>query len=750
MPNVVIVDDQSTDRHILAQLIRSIGEDVQVEAFEDPEAALEWLRGNQPDLILADYRMPRMDGLAFLRECGCIPACSGIPVIVITVIQSSELRYRALEAGATDFLTKPLDVQECRARCRNLLTLRRQQLTIARNVERLAAARARTSRALRTLSLGNELLVSTREEQALLEGMCRLMVAQGGYPFAWVGFQAEPAGEGMRVAASARGEGRALAADQAPLPPEQLVAVAETGQPLTLNDLATEAPGEPWSSPLRQAGVAGLLVLPVRIEGHANAVLVIYAASPNAFDDEEVELLARTADNMGYGIAARRAEEERERAEKDVNYLANFDQLTGLPNRAGLLGRLRALVQEDDQVDAALLVLNLDRFNLVNDTGGHEAGDQLLVQVVARLHRVIRQGDVLARLTGDEFALVVRGEGRNEGAQEGEGVAEDAAKVAGRILQTIRQPLSVAGYEYFIGASIGISRLADADFEAQAALQQSETALRQAKTSGGNTYSFYSGELTERHSRRLALEGRLHRAVDNGDFVLFFQPIIRLADGQTEGVEALVRWPQDDGSLVGPDEFIPLAEETGLIVPLGNWVLRSACQQLRAWLDAGQELYVSVNLSTHELLSPTLTKEVEAAMTDFAVPARHIELEVTEGAMMTDPAHTDRTLQGLHRQGLGIAVDDFGTGYSSLSRLKQLPISTLKIDKAFVLGMPTDSDDRTITRSIIQLADNLGLRAVAEGVESEEHRQLLAAMGCPFGQGFHFGKPQPSNRFPSP
>ena len=313
--------------------------------------------------------------------------------------------------------------------------------------------------------------------------------------------------------------------------------------------------------------------------------------------------------------------------------------------------------------------------------------------------------------------------------------------MAEEVIQAFRQPFEVAGFEYFIGASVGITTVEQADEDLKWLLQQGNTALRLSKEAGGSTYSFYSGELTERHNQRLSLEMRLHRAVENGDFVLHYQPIVRLEDSRVVGVEALLRWPQEDGGLLAPDAFIPLAEEAGLMGTLGSWVFRAACEQIRAWNDAGHDLYVSINLSNRQLLRPSLSEDLLAAMEATGVTPSWLELEVTEGAMMTDPPRTERILEGLHELGLRIAVDDFGTGYSSLSRLKHLPISTLKIDKDFVLGLPEDPNDLTITQSITQLAANLGMRAVAEGVESESHREALVGMGCELGQGFYFSAP---------
>ncbi|MEF8792628.1 GGDEF/EAL domain-containing response regulator [Thiohalorhabdus sp.] len=740
MLNVMIVDDQSTDRQILAQLTANLDEGIHAEAFEEPYMALEWLRFNQPDLILVDYRLPGMDGLTFLKRCQELPSGEGVPVIVITVVQSSELRYQALQAGATDFLTKPLDVQECQARCRNLLTLRNQQLIIERDAERLAAARKRTGRALNILTLGSELLVRVREEQALVEGMCRVVMEQGGYPCVWVGLPEGVFGASIRVVASSVRDGNNGVADKASVPPETLLKVAETHCPLVLNDLSGEVGYEPWLAGLRGAGLGALIVLPVRIEGHANGVLAVFARMREQFDEDEMELLARTADNLGYGVAARRADQKRKQAEQDAENLAYYDRLTGLPNRTGLIRHLRALTQEGSESLTALLVINLDRFKLVDDTGGPNVGDMLLLQAVSRLKSVAGQGNKLARLSGDEFALLVPASNGGEG---GDSRGGEASRLAERVIQAFRQPFKVVGFEYFIGASVGITTVENADEDLQRLLQQGNTALRLSKEAGGNTYSFYSGELTERHTQRLSQERRLHRAVENGDFVLHYQPIVRLEDARIVGAEALLRWPQEDGSLMGPDAFIPLSEEIGLMVSLGSWVFRTACEQIRAWNDAGHDLYVSINLSNHQLLSPSLNEDLVAAMdTTGAAPSR-LELEVTEGAMMTDPPRTERILEGLHEQGLKIAVDDFGTGFSSLSRLKHLPISTLKIDKDFVLGLPGNPNDRTITQSITQLAANLGMRAVAEGVESESHREALMGMGCQFGQGFYFSAPRP-------
>jgi len=745
MPNVVIIDDQATDRQILDRLTRNLAADIEVRAFARPREALAWLREHQPDLILVDYRMPEMDGVAFVEALADIPACVGIPVIVITVVDDSDLRYRALEAGATDFLTKPLDLQECEARCRNLLTLRRQQLTISRHAEHLAEARRRTGRALRTLSLGNELLVGTGSDHDLLQGICAIIAEQAGYPMVRVGLwdDEDRLHEVARAPTPTDPAGRALPRlEECPIAEN----VREDGQVHVLNDLTGMAIDTTWARQLRDAGFASVALLPVPIEGLVDGVLAVLAPEPDVFDPDEIELLVRTANNLGYGLAARRAHRARARAERDARYLTHFDRLTGLPNRNRLLERLREMVEVDDDAvaEAAMLVINLDRFKLVNDTTGHEAGDELLLQVVRRLQAIVRTRDVLARHAGDEFVLLVTGEPATAPHADTDRIADDAARTAQRVIDVIRRPIRVAGYDYYIGASIGISRVDDAHTDLQAAVRQADTAMRHAKEAGGNTYAFYTGELTERHTRRLSLESRLHRAIERESFILHFQPIVELASRRTVGVEALVRWPQDDGSILAPDAFIPVAEETGLMERLGQWVFRAACEQACAWDRMGLALQMSVNLSVHQLLRPNLAANLAAVMEEHGAAPQSFELEVTESAMMTDPARTERIVRALHEHGMGIALDDFGIGYSSLSRLKHLPITTLKIDKDFLLGLPSDPAEHTIVRSIVQLAANLRVRAVAEGVETIDHAHVLTGMGCGFGQGFYFSHPLPA------
>jgi diguanylate cyclase (GGDEF)-like protein len=746
MSNVVIVDDQTTDRQILDRLTRNLAEDIEVYAFALPGEALAWLRDHQPDLILVDYRMPEMDGITFIENLAHIPHCLGIPIIVITVVEDTELRYRALEAGATDFLNKPLDLQESQARCRNLLALRRMQLAVARHAEEIAEAGRRTGRALRILSLANELLIDTRGEPEFLQGMCHVISEQAGYPLVRIALWDEE--EYLHQAAGAGvGEGQRLDSLTSPQGAALAATMRANKTPWWLNDLSAETRGNDWLDALRDAGLRSVALLPVRVEGLVEGVLAVVSDRAGVFDQDELELLERTGNNLGYGLADRRARRARDRAERDCRYLTHFDRLTGLPNRNWLLERVRDLAASHDEYRrTAVLVINLDRFKLVNDTAGHEAGDRLLIQVVQRLHAIVPPRALLARQSGDEFVLLLhKDHDHTSGDQHRPEIEEYAGRTAKRMIETMHRPFEIAGYEYYIGASVGISLVEPANDDFQSALRQADTAMRQAKDAGGNRHSFYSGELTERHTRRLSLEARLRRAIEQDVFILHYQPIMVLESGDIAGVEALVRWPQDDGSLLAPDAFIPLAEETGLMESLGYCVARQACRQARAWNDEGLFPRISMNLSVHQLLRPGLVDEFVELMESSGTDAAQFELEVTESAMMTDPARTERIVHTLYEHGIGIALDDFGMGYSSLSRLKHLPITTIKIDKTFVSGLPNDPAERTIVRSIIQLAENMRVRAVAEGIETIEHRNILVRMDCRFGQGFHFSHPLPAN-----
>ncbi|HAF54130.1 MAG TPA: two-component system response regulator [Thauera sp.] len=422
------------------------------------------------------------------------------------------------------------------------------------------------------------------------------------------------------------------------------------------------------------------------------------------------------------------------RSEQQLEHLTHYDPLTDLPNRLLVQSRLEHAIEQArrHRSRVGVLFIDLDRFKNVNDSLGHPAGDALIQAVSARLRAGLRDDDTLARLGGDEFLVVI---------EELES-ADAAASVASKLTQRVQQPFCVAdGQEVIVSASIGISLFPDDSDTATGLIQHADAALHQAKARGRDSFCFYSSELTAAVSERMQMEMRLRRALERGELLIHYQPLVSLEDGRV-GAEALLRWQPPGEMLVRPDRFIPLAEETGLIVPIGAWVLREACQQARAWLDAGLDFgVVSVNLSVRQFHERELVGLVAEVLRETGLPANRLELEITESALMDDVEQAVNTLQSLRALGVALAVDDFGTGYSSLAYLKRFPIGKLKVDQSFVGGIATDESDRAIVTATIAMARGLGFETTAEGVESEAQLEILRTLGCSTYQGYLFSRP---------
>ncbi len=426
-------------------------------------------------------------------------------------------------------------------------------------------------------------------------------------------------------------------------------------------------------------------------------------------------------------------------SEERLNYLAHHDPLTGLPNRLLFHDRLEQAVLQAQRNKhmIAVMFLDLDRFKAINDTLGHRIGDELLVAVAERLKHCARETDTIARLGGDEFAVIV-----TQIAQE-----EDVGLVAQKIIQTLSAVYSVAGYEVFITASIGINLYPGVDNDRGKILENADVAMYHAKQYGRNNYQFYSTDMNAVAFERLMLETNLRRALEREEFTLYYQPQIDMQSGSVNGVEALIRWQHPDLGLVSPVEFIPLLEETGLIVPVGEWVIRTACQQTRDWLDAGfPPLTMAVNLSARQFRQANLVEMIEQSLHEFNIPPELLELELTESIMMDNIEETVETLKKLKLLGLKIAIDDFGTGVSSLGYLKHFPVDTLKLSYDFVLNLPMDSADASIASAVINLARNMQLSSVAEGVENQGQMDFLRSQDCERIQGFLFSRPIPPDQ----
>jgi diguanylate cyclase (GGDEF)-like protein len=415
---------------------------------------------------------------------------------------------------------------------------------------------------------------------------------------------------------------------------------------------------------------------------------------------------------------------------------ALHDALTGLPNRELFRDRIDQAVNASRRTGdtAVVMIMDLDHFKEINDTLGHHMGDLLLQEVSRRLRLALRESDTVARLGGDEFGVLLP---RVDNAG-------DAATVAQNLLVHLREPFVLEGMRLEIDASIGIALHPLHGDDNETLQQRADIAMYSAKQSGRG-FAIFEPELDRHSPRRLSLAGEMRNAINEGQIQLYYQPKADLRTGRIMGVEALARWDHPEFGIVGPSEFVPIAEQTGLITPLTSWVLDSAISQVRSWKDAGLELSVAVNLSARSFLDTQLAVELPRLLAKYEVEAELLELEITESMLMTDPTRAEATLTRLSRIGLTLSVDDFGTGYSSLANLKRLPVDVIKIDKSFVMEMAVDASDAAIVRSTIDLAHNLGLRVVAEGVESEDAWRHLEALGCDFAQGYYLSRPLPAD-----
>ena len=431
---------------------------------------------------------------------------------------------------------------------------------------------------------------------------------------------------------------------------------------------------------------------------------------------------------------------ERKRAEEQVNYLSYYDPLTNLPNqelfRAGLTSALTGAQNSHRQL--VTILLSIDRFKKFNDTLGHALGSQLLCGVAERLSACVRDGDVVARFDGDEFSLLLP---HMSGA-------EDAIKIAQRIQEALRAPFELDGHTLYLTVSLGISLCPNDGTEGQMLLQNASVALFRAKQQGGNTHQFYTADMNTSAVARLTLENDLRRALEREEFIVYYQPLVRTGTGQITGMEALVRWQHPERGLVSPAEFIPLAEDTGLILPISEWVLRTACAQNKAWQDAGFEpLCVAVNFSARQFEQSNLSELVAQVICETGLNPGCLELELTESAVMKNAQLSAGILHELRGMGVCISIDDFGTGYSSLSYLRRFPINKLKIDQSFVREIMINESDGEIVRAMIALAHSLKLKVVAEGVETKEQAAFLHILRCDEMQGYLFSKPLPSQAF---
>jgi diguanylate cyclase (GGDEF)-like protein/PAS domain S-box-containing protein len=591
----------------------------------------------------------------------------------------------------------------------------------------------RLNRVYAVLSGINTLIVRVRERDVLFREACRIAVEAGKLRFAWIGAVDRAAMELQPVACAGDGEDflarvRSLLSLREPDSRRSLVAQAATSkQPTISNDTASD-PRIVFKEDHAKRGIRSLAVFPLVIDDQAQGVLALHAAEPGFFDDDEVRLLSELASDISFAL------EHIDKVER-LEYLASYDPLTGLANRTLLLGQLERFLRaaERDEHRLAVFIFNLERFKSINDAYGRRAGDALLEQLAERMRRSHDDPAGVGRLGGDEFALVLP---RIESDDE----------LARRVEDTLRGffelPFAIAGTELRISAKAGVALFPNDATDPEVLVKHAESALKKAKQTGERCV-FYAPQMTERVAEKLSLENQLRQAIEREEFVLHYQPKVALESRRLVGVEALIRWQSPRLGLVPPGRFIPLLEETGLILQVGNWALARASLDHRSWVERKLNApRVAVNVSPLQLRQRDFVAVIEQAIIDGVAPTG-IDLEITESLVMDDIKANIEKLRAVRRLGVRVAIDDFGTGYSSLGYLAQLPVESLKIDRSFIVRMQDDANAMTLVSTMISLAHSLRLKVVAEGVETEDQAKFLRLLRCDEMQGFLFSKPVP-------
>lgn len=680
-PTILLVDDHSVTRLLMKQALKDEG--YQLIEAENAAEAIALFKRFQPVITLLDVSMPNMDGFSCCRQLRQLPGGEQCAIIMVTSLDKLEDIEKAFEFGATDFMTKPLKWPLFTHRIRYILKANETLRELSQNRSKLAKAQSIAHLVYWEWDFQSE-FIEHNQDLNLLFGL--------------------PEGnEAIRFS--------------------------------TIIGLVHPEDRAHYNLSIRNALT------------HKQGYDIEYRATHS--NGETLYLHERTEINRdidGWRITGTLHDiSTRKQSEQEISYYAFYDTLTSLPNRRSFISRLERTIlrAKTDNQPLTLMFIDLDRFKQINDTYGHHIGDELLREAAQRIQHSLRDGDVvavgnyeemdLARLAGDEFTVLLNGLDTLQ-----------SVAIARRVISAFSEPFFLADKKLFVTSSIGVAMFPEDGEDGETLLKHADVAMYHAKQSGRNNHQFYCARMNAFLHNRLQIENDLRSACENNEFELFYQSQVDASNNSITGFEALIRWQHPTRGYLTPDNFIEIAETSGQIIAIGEWVLLAACRQIKAWQTlTGKPFKISVNVSARQFDQQVLPDQISNCLEKSGLAAECLTLEITETAMLTRVAETTPLLNILKSMGVSLAIDDFGTGYSSLSYLKHFPIDTLKIDKSFVDEIITRKEDAAIARTIIQLAENLGMMTIAEGVETHEQAELLRKMSCKSMQGYYFSRPLP-------
>ena len=684
-PLILLIDDDNVSRKTVAAILSKNGYDV--TQAENGEEGLIQFQKSKPDLVLLDVVMPGLNGYEVCEKIRsiCTESIEAMPIVMLTGQNDAKSIESAFSAGATDFITKPVNLKLLGQRITYILRN-------SRNYKELQDKEKQLDRAQHIARLGYW-RIDLSSQQIFLSDQCASMLQRTN--------------------------------DSLPPSYEEMMKLVHPDDRSTVIKIMEDLFNTKSSYSLE------------------HKILLDDGKELSVVHQGEY-IFASNAKEQDYILGTIQDVTELRDAQSEAQYQKYYDSATGLPNRQSFEIHLKHL-SSDDKSLTAIVFIGLDQFSVLNETIGHEGSDYIFKVITQRLSEIERHGHYISRFAADRFALILRNILH----------VDDCEEILNDILEKIRLPIDYKNHQHYITASAGISLFPIESDDAHVLIQWAESAVQQSKDSGGNRFSFHAAERNKRAQKRLVLEQDMRKGLENNEFVVFYQPQVSSSTAQIKGMEALVRWQHPERGMISPGEFIPLAEETGLIIPLGEQVLRTACHDTQKWRQSGYPLLVGVNLSAKQFSQPDLIEVVKSSLMASGLPSNALELEVTESMAMENIEETINKLNAMKNIGIKISLDDFGTGHSSLSYLQKMPLSTLKIDQSFIhsLKFKDETSSETINGSgaiaatIINLSRNLDFHIIAEGIETEQQYAFLNEFGELTLQGFYFARPMPHDQF---